>query len=144
MSEISTNKTLGVSVISAEAEIFSGIASMLYISGEIGELGVAPGHSPLLTYVKPGEMRIINPEGNSEIFYISGGLLEVQPYTVTVLADTVLRAADIDEVAATAAKDRAENILINKQSEIEYATALIELAQATAQLKAIQNLRKQR
>lgn len=116
---------------------------MVNISGEMGDLGLAPGHSPLLTCIKPGGVRVSEP-GNKkeEIFYISGGILEVQSSTVTVLADTVVRATDIDEAAAVEAKDRAEKALADRKSDVEYANALIELARATAQLRAIKDLRK--
>ena len=114
------NNTLQVHIVSAEREIYSGIAQMVNISGEMGDLGLAPGHSPLLTCIKPGGVRVSEP-GNEkeEIFYISGGILEVQSSTVTVLADTVVRATDIDEAAAVEAKDRAEKALADRKSDVE-------------------------
>ena len=142
MSNTNINNTLQVHIVSAEKQIYSGLASFVNVSGEMGELGLAPGHSPLLTCIKPGGIRVETSEAKEHIFYISGGILEVQSSTVTVLADTVLRAADIDEAAAIEAKDRAEKTLAARKSEVEYAHALIELARATAQLRAIADLRK--
>ena len=142
MSEVSKNNTLQVYIVSAEKQMYAGLAQMVNISGEMGELGLAPGHSPLITCIKPGGVRVREPGKEEEFFYISGGILEVQSSTVTVLADTVVRAADIDETAAIEAKDRAEKALADRKSEVEYANALIELARATAQLRAIKDLRK--
>lgn len=140
---MSKNNTLQVTIVSAERQIYAGLAQMVNISGEMGELGLAPGHSPLLTCIKPGGVRVRESGSKEEeIFYISGGILEVQSSTVTVLADTVERAADIDETAAIEAKDRAEKALEDRKSDVEYASALIELARATAQLRAIKDLRK--
>lgn len=142
MLEMSDNKTLKVYIVSAEKQIYAGLAQMVNVSGEMGELGLAPGHSPLLTCIKPGGVRVQAPGEKEEIFYVSGGILEVQSSTVTILADTVVRAADIDETAAIEAKDRAEKALADRNSEVEYASALIELARAMAQLRAIKDLRK--
>lgn len=134
-----TNHTLQVYIVSAEQEIFSGLAQLLTVNGDLGQLGLTPGHTPLLTCVKPGELRILQPKNVVEVFYISGGILEVQSSTVTILADTVVRAAELDEAAAMKAKERAEQSLIGKRSTIEYANALAELARATAQLRVIRN-----
>lgn len=135
--------TMHVDIVSAEEEIFSGPAEMVFASGVMGELGILPRHTPLLTKLRPGEVRIRTPEGEELFYYISGGMLEVQPHVVTVLADTAVRAKDLDEAAALAAKERAELDLKNKVSEFEYAKAQAQLAEAVAQLRAIQKLREQ-
>jgi F-type H+-transporting ATPase subunit epsilon len=129
-------------IVSAEQEIFSGVVEMVVASGELGEVGITPGHAPLLTILRPGEIRVSLPNGEQEIFYVSGGMLEVQPFYTTVLADTVARAEDLDEAAAIAAKSRAEEAIANKQSEIDYSIATTELARAVAQIRAIQKARK--
>jgi F-type H+-transporting ATPase subunit epsilon len=134
--------TLRLDIVSAERAIFSGEVEMVYATGLLGELGIAPGHAPLLTELKPGNVRAQLSKDAEEIFYISGGMLEVQPFVVTVLADTAARAADIDEAAAIAAKERAEQAIANKSAEIDFARANIELAEALAQIRAIQALRK--
>jgi F-type H+-transporting ATPase subunit epsilon len=134
--------TMHVDVVSAEAEIFSGPANMLFAPGVMGELGILPRHAPLLTRIKPGEVRIITPDNEEQFFYVSGGMLEIQPQAVTVLADTALRAKDIDEAAALEAKERAEKILADNKGEVDYAAAEAELAEAMAQLQAIQRLKK--
>jgi F-type H+-transporting ATPase subunit epsilon len=138
-----TSATLRVDIVSAENEIFSGQAEMVFVTGDLGELGIAPGHAPLLTAMKPGNVRIVLPTKEEEIFYVSGGMLEVQPYVVTVLSDTVLRAHDIDEAAALHAKEQAEKTLSSKVSEIDFAKASSELAEAMAQIRAVQKLKKQ-
>lgn len=129
-------------IVSAEAEIFSGLAEMIFATGTVGELGIAPGHAPLLTALKPGQIRVIRQGGAEEVFYISGGMLEVQPNLVTVLADTAVRATDLDEAAAIAAKEKAEKALAMRGSEFDYSRALTELAEAAAQIQAIRQLRK--
>lgn len=134
--------TMHVDIVSAEAEIFSGSAEMVFAPAIMGEVGVMPRHSPLLTRLKPGEVRVLRPGGEEEFVYVSGGILEVQPHVVTVLSDTALRAHDVDEAAALSARERAEQALKDKTSEMEYAKAKAELAQAAAQLAAIQRLRK--
>lgn len=134
--------TMHVNIVSAETKIFSGLAEMLVVSGESGELGILPGHTPLLTSLKPGVIRLISQGGQEEVFYVSGGILEVQPDIVTVLAQTAARASDLDEMAAQHAKERAEKVLAKKTAEIEYSSALSELAEAAAQLRAINELRK--
>ena len=134
--------TTHLDIVSAEQEIFSGIVEMVVATGELGEIGIAPGHAPLLTILKPGEIRITLPGGQEEIYYVSGGMLEVQPFYVTVLADAVQRADSIDEAAALAAKARAEEAIANKDAVLDYSVAATELARAVAQLRAIQKLRK--
>lgn len=133
--------TTHLDIVSAEQEIFSGIVEMVIASGELGELGIVPGHSPLLTVLKPGEIRVILPGGVEELYYVSGGMLEVQPYAVTVLADVVMRAEDLSEEAALAAKARAEALLVS-HGEVDYTAAATELACAVAQIRAIHKLRK--
>ena len=133
--------TMHVDIVSAEKEIFSGLAEMLVATLVTGEVGILPRHTPLLARMKPGEVRVKTPTEELS-FYVSGGMLEVQPHVVTVLADTALRAKDIDEAAALKAKERAEEALRNRKTDIDYAKALAELAEAIAQLRAIQKLRE--
>ena len=133
--------TIHVDIVSAESSIFSGSANMVFAPGAMGDLGIMPRHTPLLTALKPGEVRVQTEEGE-ETFYVSGGILEIQPHVVTVLSDTALRAKDIDEAAALEAKQRAEDALKDKASEFEYAEAERQLAEAVAQLQTIQKLRK--
>ena len=133
--------TTQLNIVSAEREIFSGLAEMVIATGELGEIGITPGHAPLLTVLKPGEIRVTLPGGKEDLYYVSGGMLEVQPYFVTVLADTVERADDLDEAAAILAKARAEEAIANKDGEMDYSLAAIELARAVAQIRAIQKLR---
>jgi F-type H+-transporting ATPase subunit epsilon len=135
--------TIHVDIVSAEGEIFSGMAEMVYAPAEMGEVGIAPRHTPLVTRLKPGEVRVETGEGKEmQHFYVSGGILEVQPHIVTVLADTAVRAADLDEVAAQEAKRRAEDAMADRSAEFEYAKAQAELAEAVAQLRAIDRIRK--
>jgi F-type H+-transporting ATPase subunit epsilon len=134
--------TIHVDIVSAEGEIFSGEASMVFAPAIMGELGIAPRHAPLLTTLKPGEVRVQTPAGEEQFFYVSGGALEVQPHLVTVLADTAVRARDLDEAAALQAKQRAEEALRDRGDKIEVAEAQAELARAVAQIKAIEKLRK--
>jgi F-type H+-transporting ATPase subunit epsilon len=134
--------TLRLDIVSAEKAIFSGEVEMVYATGLLGELGLHPGHAPLLTELKPGNVRAQLAKDNEEIFYISGGMLEVQPFVVTILADTAVRAADIDEAAAIAAKEKAEQAIANKSTEIDFTRANIELREALAQIRTIQALRK--
>ncbi|MGB8327348.1 MAG: F0F1 ATP synthase subunit epsilon [Steroidobacteraceae bacterium] len=134
--------TIHVDIVSAEGEIFSGPATMVFAPASQGEIGIAPRHAPLLTLLKAGEVRVLTPDGEEQFFYVGGGALEVQPKHVTVLADTALRAKDVDEAAALAAKQRAEEALKGKIDKIEEAEALAELARAAAQLKLIAKLRK--
>jgi F-type H+-transporting ATPase subunit epsilon len=135
--------TMHVDVVSAEEEIFSGPATMLFAPGVMGDLGILPRHAPLLTRIKPGEVRVQTPDSEEElIFFVSGGMLEIQPKAVTILADTAIRAHDIDEAAALAAKERAEKLLADQKGDVDYASASAELAEAMAQLQAISRLRK--
>lgn len=129
-------------IVSAEAEIFSGRAQIVMATGTEGELGICKGHTPLLTMLKPGFVRVIKLEGDEEVFYISGGALEVQPEVVTVLADFASRASDLDEAAALEAKNNAEKMLTDKTAGIEYAKAMTQMAEAMAQLKAIRQIKK--
>jgi F-type H+-transporting ATPase subunit epsilon len=136
--------TIHVDVVSAEKSIFSGLAEMVVVPGTEGELGIYPRHAPLLTRIKPGSVRIKLPDqGGEELIYVSGGMLEIQPNVVTILSDTAIRGADLDEARALEAKQTAEEALRNRTSDIDYAQAQAELAEAVAQLHAIQKLRKQ-
>jgi F-type H+-transporting ATPase subunit epsilon len=136
--------TLHIDIVSAEAEIFSGTATMVFAPAEMGEVGIAPRHTPLLTRLKPGEVRVQTQEGEELSFFVSGGMLEVQPHVVTVLADTAIRADDLDEAQALEARERAEKMLADKSADIDYAKAQAELAQSMAQLAAIRKLREKR
>lgn len=135
-------KTMQLDIVSAEKALFHGTVTFLAVTGGVGELGVYAGHTALLTALKPGQVRAQLAEGREEIFYISGGMLEVQPDVATILADTAIRASDLDEAAAQAAVEHAERTINERKAGIEYSTALTELAEATAQLRAIQMLRK--
>ena len=130
-----------IDIVSAEGEIHSGQAEMVYAPAIMGELGIAPRHAPLVTQLKPGEVRVDNGT-EMQSFFVSGGILEVQPHMITVLADTAIRAHDLDEVAAIEAKKRAEEALAGQEASFEYAKAQAELAEAVAQLRAIENMRK--
>ena len=134
--------TIHVDIVSAEGEIFSGEAAMVFAPAVLGEIGIAPRHAPLLTTLKPGEVRVQTPAGDEQFFYVSGGAIEIQPHLVTVLADTALRAKDLDEAAALQAKQRAEEALRDRGTKVEAAELQAELARAVAQLKAIEKLRK--
>lgn len=134
--------TMRLDIVSAEKEIFSEVVEAAFITADMGELGIYPGHTQLLTTLKPGGVRALLPNKTEEVFFINGGLLEVQPFIVTVLADTALRAHDLDEQAALAAKLRAEKKLAEKHAEIDFASAAGELAEAIAQIRAIQQIRK--
>ena len=133
--------TIHVDIVSAEGEIYSGEAEMVFVPAKEGELGIAPRHAPLLTLIKAGEVRVKNGDTEQSI-YVGGGALEIQPRKVTILADTALRAKDLDESAALEAKRRAEEALAHKGDKIDQARALSELAQAAAQLKMLEKLRK--
>ncbi|TPW24903.1 F0F1 ATP synthase subunit epsilon [Marinobacter nauticus] len=134
--------TVHCDVVSAEEKIYSGLVEMLIATGTEGEFGIQYGHAPLLTELKPGAVRIIKQGGSEEILYVSGGYLEVQPNLVTLMADTAVRAKDVDEAAALEAQKQAEKALANKTGEFEYSRAAAELAEAAAQLRTIQKLRK--
>ena len=136
--------TIKVDVVSAEEQIFSGQARFVALPGEAGELGILPGHTPLITRIRPGAVRIEAESGEEEFVFVAGGILEVQPGAVTVLADTAIRGKDLDEAKAEQARKRAEEALQNSGSNLEYATAQAELSYAVAQLAAIQRLRKMR
>jgi F-type H+-transporting ATPase subunit epsilon len=137
--------TMRVDVVSAEEEIFSGEAEFVALPGESGELGILPGHTPLITRIRPGAVRVKIADQAEDVFvFVAGGILEVQPDVVTVLADTAIRGADLDEAKAEEAKRLAEEALVNKESKIDYAQAQAELAAAIAQLAAIHKLRQKR
>jgi F-type H+-transporting ATPase subunit epsilon len=134
--------TTHLDIVSAEREIFSGLAEMIVATGELGEIGITAGHAPLLTMLKPGEVRVTLPGGKQDIYYVQGGMLEVQPHCVAVLADVVERADHLDEAAALAAKAHAEAAMAANQGDIDYSVAAVELARAVAQIRAIQKVRK--
>jgi F-type H+-transporting ATPase subunit epsilon len=134
--------TIHVDIVSAEREIFSGLAEMVFAPAELGEVGISPRHAPLITKLKPGEVRVKVNDKESYPFYVSGGILEVQPHLVTILTDTAMRAKDIDEAAAMEAKARAEEALADKSGKMDYATAQAQLAQAVMQLRTLERLRK--
>jgi F-type H+-transporting ATPase subunit epsilon len=134
--------TIQVDIVSAEGELFSGPATMVFAPASEGDLGIAPRHAPLLTLLKAGEVQVQTPGGERQHFFVGGGALEVQPNKVTVLADTAVRAKDLDEAAALEAKQRAEEALKDKSGHLDQAQALAELARAAAQLKLIERLRK--
>jgi F-type H+-transporting ATPase subunit epsilon len=136
--------TIHVDIVSAEGQIFSGEASMVFVPGSRGDLGIAPRHAPLLTTLKAGEVRVQSEGAEEQSFYVGGGSLEVQPNRVTVLADTAARAKDLDEAAALAAKQRAEDALRQHTDKVDIAEAQAELARVVAQLRAIERLRKKR
>ena len=134
--------TIRCDIVSAEAEIFHGEAVMVVATGELGELGITPRHAPLITRLKPGHVDVVLEGGERQQFYVSGGILEVQPQVVTVLADTAVRAADLDEAAAQRAKKEAEDALSSRADAMEVSEAQTKLAQALAQLQALERLRK--
>ncbi len=136
--------TIRVEIVSAEEQIYSGEAEMVIAPAEMGEVGVMPRHTPLITRLKPGEVKLQTAGQEDQFYFVSGGILEVQPHVVTVLADTALRAKDLDEAQAMEAKQRAEQALADKQSDIDYARAQAQLAEAAAQLRMLENLRKRR
>ena len=137
--------TVHVDVVSAEEKIFSGLAEYVSLPGEAGDLGVLPGHAPLITRVKPGAVAIRVPnQEKPELFFVNGGILEVQPHLITVLADTAIRGADIDEAKANEAKKRAEEAMANRASTMEYARAQAELAVAIAMISTLQKVRSGR
>ncbi len=131
-----------VEIVSAEEAIWTGSGTMVFAPAEMGEVGIAPQHAPMITRLKPGEVRVQQDNGDEQFFFVSGGLLEVQPHLVTVLSDTAVRATDLDEAQALEAQQQAERDLQNKTSEMDLAKAKAELIQATAQLRAVQKLRK--
>jgi F-type H+-transporting ATPase subunit epsilon len=133
--------TIKIDIVSAEGEILSGIADMVFAPAEQGEVGIAPRHAPLITRLKAGEVRV-QKDGVEQYYFVSGGILEVQPHAVTVLADTAIRAKDLDEAAALEAKKRAEDALLNQKGDIDVARAQSELIEAAARLQMIQRLRQ--
>ncbi len=133
--------TIHVDIVSAEKEIFSGPAEVVFASGEMGDLGIYPRHTPLLTSLKPGEVRV-QMDGKEEQFYVSGGMLEIQPHVITVLADTAMRAEDVDEAAALEAKADAERALKDSDAKMDMAEARAKMAEAMAQLRSIERMRK--
>ena len=134
--------TMHCDIASAEERIYSGRVEFLVAAGSLGDLGIYPGHAPLLTALIPGPVRIKKQNGDEELYYVSGGYLEVQPDTVTVLADTAIRAGDIDEASAAAAKKEAEAAVLNQTAQVEYTKAAAMLAEAAAQLRTLEQLRK--
>lgn len=134
--------TIRCDIVSAEQEIFHGEATLVVVTGELGELGIAPRHAPLITRLKPGKVVVTQADGTQLDFAISGGILEVQPQVVTVLADTAIRAEDIDEAAVRKAKEEAERVLANRSEAMEVAEAQQRLAEVTAQLQALERLRR--
>jgi F-type H+-transporting ATPase subunit epsilon len=136
--------TMHINIVSAENEIYSGTITQVFAPAEMGEVGVMPRHAPMLSTLKPGVVRVISQDGEEQSFYVSGGILEIQPHVVTILSDTALRAADIDESAALEAKARAEAAMKDKASEMDYAKAKSELIEAVAQIEALKKLRKKK
>lgn len=134
--------TVHCDIVSAEESIFSGLVEMVVAAGEIGDLGVMYGHAPLLTSLVPGPVRIIKQGGEEEVFYVSGGYIEVQSSLVSILADTALRANDIDEAAAKQAQETAQKAINNQSADFDYSAAAVQLAEAAAQIRAVQQLRK--
>ena len=133
--------TIQCDIVSAQEEIFSGEATMIFATGSVGELGISPRHAPLITQLKPGPVRVQQPDGEEAFFFVGGGILEVMPHVVTVLADTAVRADDLDQAAAQRAKEDAERALADRTGEVEIAQA--RLSEAVAQLRALEQLRKQ-
>ena len=136
--------TIHVNIVSAEKEIYSGTVTEVYAPAEAGEVGIMPRHTQMLSTLKPGVVRVVTQDGEEESFYVSGGILEVQPHVVTVLSDTALRAADINENAALAAKERAEAVMKDRASDMDYAKAKSELIEAVAQIEALKKIRKKK
>ena len=134
--------TTHLDIVSAERQVFSGVVEIVVATGLLGEIGIMAGHAPLLTMLKPGEVRITMPGGEDTVYYVSGGMLEVQPHKVTILADVVERAESLDEAQAIAAKEHAEEMMFKKASDVDYSIAAAELARAAAQIRAIQKVRK--
>jgi len=134
--------TMHIDIVSAEAEIYSGVATMVFAPAEMGEVGISARHAPLITRLKPGEVRVQSDKGDELSFYVSGGMLEIQPHVITVLADTAARAEDIDEKAALAAKDAAEKAMADEGDSITHEQAVSQLQEAVAQLKVLQQMKK--
>ena len=136
------SSTIRCDIVSAEEEIFHGVVSMVVATGEMGELGIAPRHAPLITRLKPGQVRVILENGEEQFFYVSGGILEVQPQVVTVLADTAIRAKDLDEAALKQAREEAERVIANRGEALEVAQAQARLAEVAAMASALDRLKK--
>ena len=136
--------TMHVNIVSAESEIYSGTVTQVFAPAEMGEVGVMPRHAPMLSTLKAGVVRVIPLEGDEQTFFVSGGILEIQPHVVTILSDTALRATDIDEAAALEAKSRAEIAMKDKASDMDYAKAKSELIEAVAQIEALKKIRKKK
>jgi len=136
--------TMHVNIVSAEQEIYSGTVIQVFAPAEMGEVGIFPRHAPMLSTLKPGVVRVISQEGEEQTFFVSGGILEIQPHVVTILSDTALRAADIDESAALEAKSRAEAAMKDKASDLDYAKAKSELVEAVAQIEALKKIRRKK
>ena len=134
--------TMHVDIVSEENEIYSGTVIECYVPAEMGEVGIHPRHTPLMTKLKPGEVRVITQEGDEQHFFVSGGILEIQPHVVTILSDTAMRAADLDEAAAMEAKAKAEAAIKDHDSDMDYARAKAELAEAAAMIETIKRRRK--
>ncbi len=134
--------TMHVNIVSAESEIYSGTVTQVFAPAEMGEVGVMPRHAPMLSTLKAGVVRVIPLDGEEQTFFVSGGILEIQPHVVTILSDTALRAADIDESAALEAKSRAEAAMKDKASDMDYAKAKSELIEAVAQIETLKKIRK--
>lgn len=136
--------TIQVEIVSAEEHIWSGSATMVFAPGIMGELGIAPRHTPLITQLKPGDIRVQTEDGKEELFFISGGMLEIQPDIITVLSDTAIRADDLDQAKVLEAQKRAQDAMSDQASEMDYARAKAELAQITAQLRSIEKIKNMR
>lgn len=136
--------TMHVNIVSAENEIYSGTVTQVFAPAEMGEVGIMPRHAPMLSTLKAGEVRVIPEHGEEQSFFVSGGILEIQPHIVTILSDTAMRAADIDEAAALEAKAKAEAAMKDKASEMDYAKAKAELIEAVAQIETLKKLRKKK
>ncbi len=136
--------TMHIDIVSAENEIYSGTVVECYAPAEMGEVGIYPRHAPMITKMKPGEVRIVLQDGDEQSFFVNGGILEVQPHVITILSDTAIRAADIDEAAALEAKAKAEAAMADRKSDLDYARAKAELIEAVAQIETIKKLRKRR
>lgn len=134
--------TTHLNVVSAEEQIFSGLVEMVIATGEMGDLGILYGHAPLLTALIPGPVKVIKQGGQEEVFYVSGGFLEVQSDSVNILADTALRASDIDEAEVIKAQEAAQQAMANQAADLDYTRAAVQLAESAAQLRALQQLRK--
>ena len=136
--------TMHVDIVSAEKEIYSGTVTQVFAPAELGEVGIMPRHTPMLSTLKAGVVRVLPQDGEEQTFYVSGGILEIQPHVITILSDTALRAADIDEAAALEAKARAEATMKERSSEMDYAKAKSELIEAIAQIEALKKVRKKK